>query len=101
MIIKSRIEPLPEGYGILDARYDGDNLLLKHAEHIDPILKEAAMLRDFSDNGFTKDRNFRQIGTVPGIEFVRHPEWNHDPGLIRKWLMTEEGRPYRTVTKGI
>lgn len=78
-----------------------ESLKFKHIQNIDYPLEHARSIREFSDNGWTKNRNFRQIGCIPSAEFVKHPEWMHEPELITKWLKSEEGRPYRTVNKGL
>lgn len=90
-------EQSASGSGLIDIKADGEKYIFLHGQEVTPILAKAYDIRKWSDNGWTEDRNFRQVGAVPEIEFVKHPEWTHEPGLIIKWLNTDEGQPYRTV----
>lgn len=90
---------IPKGH--IGTIVNDDKLIFTQAENITPILQRAHDIRTYSDNGWTEDKNFRQIGSVPHIEFLRHPEWMHEPGLIVRWLRSDEGAPFRTVTKGL
>src|SRR5512139_586462 len=89
------------GAGIIDVSYDKEKFIIIHGQKVNPMLEKAYDLRTHGDNGFTEDRNFRQIGAIPDIEFNKHPEWMHEPDLIKKWLNTDEGFPYRTVNKKV
>lgn len=87
--------------GLKDIKADKDKFIFRHVENIDGALTKAHLLRTYSNNGWTEKKHFRQIGCIPTAEFVRHPEWIHEPSLIVRWLKSEEGRPYRTVSKGL
>ncbi len=89
------------GAGLIEVSAEKEKFIFIHGQKVGPMLQKAYDLRNNGDNGFTEDRNFRQIGAIPEIEFTKHPEWMHEPDLIKKWLNTEEGKPYKTVTKGI
>ena len=94
---------LPDGedHDLIDIELDKDKMRMKHVQDVGGIIQQAELLRNYSDNGFTSDRNMRHIATIPAGEFVNHPEWAYDEKALIKWLKSEEGRPYRTVTKGI
>lgn len=81
---------------------DGDKLKFNHMQDVDPVMEEVQAIKMFSDNGWTKERNFRQIGHIPeGHEWwlrKHKPEIFKDMKALKRWLMSEEGRPWRTVT---
>lgn len=81
---------------IIDRKVKGDKLILTHASHIEPILKNCHELRKDLNNGFSDDRNFQHIGRIDPLELVKHPEWLADPSLIVKFLNSDEGKKYRT-----
>jgi len=87
--------------GLAKIDYKGDNFIFTHAELITPIMEKAHILREFGNNGWTTDKGYRQIGTIPAIEFVRHPEWANNTEEILKWLRSGEGEAFRTVKGGI
>ncbi len=91
----------PIGAGIIECSNEKEKFIIVHGQKVGPMLMKAYDLREHGDNGFTEDRNFRQIGAIPEIEFTKHPEWLHEPNLIKKWLNTEDGKPYRTVNKPV
>lgn len=85
--------------GLWGIDYKGDNFIMTHAEQVDPMMERAKVIRDESDNGWSEDRNMRQIGCIPSSVLLKHPEWMHEPKLLKRWLMSDEGAPYRTVSK--
>lgn len=87
--------------GLAKIEYEKDNFIFTHAQNITPSLEQAHLLREFGNNGWSTDKNYRRIATIPSIEFVRHPEWAQDTEQIIKWLKSEDGKPYRTVKGGI
>lgn len=91
----------PFDYGLVGIEREDVFSKFTHAQDIDPTKREAELIRKYSDNGWTQDRMQRHVGRIPHIEFLKHPEWMHAPELIIKWLRSDEGAPYRTVTKGI
>ena len=94
-------EPNSYGAGLVEIKADNDKFIFLHAQDVTPILVKAHDIRKHSDNGWTEDRNFRQIGAIPEIEFLKHPEWMHEPDLIAKWLNSDEGRGFRTVNNRV
>ena len=86
---------------ILRAKYEGEKFKIQHGELIQPIEADVQDIREHTDNGWTDEKNFRQIASIPSLVFMEHPEFLHDDLALRRWLKTEEGRRYRTVRKGI
>jgi len=79
--------------------YDAEQYHFTHIQPIEGIKREAAEIRQFSDNGWTKERNFRQIARIPVLEAMKHPEIFHDARAMRRYLQNE-GSDYRTVNGG-
>ena len=77
----------------------GDKTLFNHLERVDGIMEHAESMRNFSNNGWTKEKNMRKVASVPSVLFLKHPEIFQDKSgkLLRKFLQTEEGRPYACV----
>lgn len=80
----------------------GDNLIFEHIYDVSDDAVRAGEIKMFSDNGWTKDREFRQIGHIPAATVAwlerNRPDVMRDAKLLKKWLMTEEGSMWRTVT---
>jgi len=93
---------LPHGKdnAVIDYREEGDSFHTITAQHIDPILEEAYLHRQYAGDGFSKGRNMQKVATIPQIEFLLHPELAYDEKALIKFLKGE-GRKYCTVTKGI
>lgn len=93
MIIKNTLHSIEE---------KGDKLVFNHVADVAPVLEEAYLIKNFSDNGWTKERRLRQIGHIPEEHewwLRKHkPEIFKDAKALKAWLMSEEGRPWRTVT---
>lgn len=83
--------------------YKGDKYTHHHVQPTLNIQEEAHNIREFSDNGWTKDRSMRQIATIPALEAVRlqaeRPGFFSSPEMITEYLK-KEGAIYRTVKKG-
>ena len=86
---------------ILRAKYEGEKFKIQHGELIQPIQEDAQIIKEHTDNGWTDERNFRQIASIPSLVFMQHPEFLHDDIALRRWLRSEEGSRYTTVRKGI
>lgn len=95
MIIKSN--KVLEGFQGMESK--GDLTTFHHLERVDPIMEKARDMRDFSSNGWTKDRSMRQVATLPSTVILKHPELLQDKSgkLLRKFLQGEEGRRYACV----
>jgi hypothetical protein len=80
----------------------GDKLIFHHVQDVAPSMKAAYEIREHSDNGWTKDRHMRQIGLCSESAFhqamVENPEIMKDGRELYKFMMSEKGRPYRTVS---
>ena len=80
---------------------DGDYLKFTHVQDIAPSLQRAQEIKDFSDNGWTKDRTMRQIGVIPEAEFMQiareNPDIMRDGRELYKYLMSDKGAKFRTV----
>lgn len=103
MIFKGTVDiPEDSSSAIVESEAVGsDKFKLIHAQPIGDIMKHAYEYRKLDGNGFTDGKNMRKIASIPAIEFVKHPEWAHDTKAMKKWLKSEEGRQYLTVTKGV
>ena len=77
----------------------GDKRIFKHLEHINPIMENAQEIRDFSNNGWTKDKSMRQIASLPSLVVLKYPELLQDRTgtLLKKFLQTAEGMRYACV----
>ena len=90
-----------KSHALMGIEANGDNLLYNHVQNITPDLEFCHEMRNAPGNGFSDDRQRRHIGRIPDMIWLEHPEWNDDPELVKKWLKTEEGRPFRTVGRGL
>jgi hypothetical protein len=100
-IIRSR-ESLSDGIGAVE--YQGDKFKFTHVQDVNPFYKYAHEQRKEQGNGFSKDRQFRKIASVPNLvwfEFVKRCGGQPTEAQIRKFLRTEEGKMFTTVEKGI
>lgn len=100
MIIKTN-KKLSEG--LIDARFDKDKLKVLHRYDVTPILKAAYEERKASIGRFNPilGDKWEKVATVPSIIFAEHPEFEHDPKALNKWLKTEEGKAYRVSNRKI
>jgi len=86
--------------GLNDISYKDEQVVFTHAQDVAPILQEAQISRNCGNEGWDKGKKsdaWQRIGIVPGWAYVKYPEMNRDARLSRKWLLTEEGSPYRTT----
>lgn len=87
MIIKDKDAP---DRGILNARFEGDNLVVDHVQDVDPILADLKLRSQEQNNGgFSHDRTHRFIGSVPMSVFGMHPEFLHDTNALLDWLTND------------
>ena len=98
MIIKA---PKNTPTGLYDAKGSGDKIIFDHIQNIQPVLERAADIRKNSDNGWSEKRSFRHIACIPTVEYFNHPEWEQDKQALVKWLKTEYGSAFRTVSGGL
>lgn len=90
-----------KSHGLLGVKNDGDKTIFTHAQNVTPDLEFCHEMRKDTNNGWSRDRNYRHIARIPDTLFLSHPEWMQDPSLITKWLRTDEGKQFATVSKGI
>lgn len=100
MIIRKKIE-LPEDNALIEMHKVGDGVVFRRVMDVSGALERAKSMREYSNNGWTKGKQFRHVGCIPASVFVQHPEFTNDPDLLIKFLKSEQGAPYRTVTKGL
>ncbi len=62
--------------------------------NIEPLLKENKKLREKGGKGMSKGKTMRRIGSIPLLEFIRHPELIYDNKALKKFL--KEHPEYRT-----
>ena len=93
---------------IAGTSFDGDNIVITHAQNIDPYLKAAQVERmgNFYDkNGFSGMGNMRKIGSIPDLIYTKlikeDPELASNPEkLIQKLKeMKAKGLDFTTVEK--
>lgn len=61
---------------------------------IEPILKENQKLRKENSKGFSQKKTMRRIGSIPLLEFIRHPELTYDNDALKRFL--KKHPEYRT-----
>jgi hypothetical protein len=95
MIIKSN--KIREGFQGMQSH--GDITKFHHLERVDGIMEQAQNMREFSNNGWTKEKNMRQVASLPSTVVLKYPELLQDKTgkLLRKFLQGEEGRMYACV----
>jgi hypothetical protein len=57
--------------------FDGPNshrMTIRRVEDVEPIIDEVTEYRNATNNGFSKSKNFRKIGSIPAI-------------IIHQWLI--------------
>jgi hypothetical protein len=64
---------------------DGDSLLITNVEDIEPVMAEVNEARKLDNNGFSKGRTMRYLGSVPLSTLIKRPELADDNEL-RKYL---------------
>lgn len=93
---------------ITDTRVEGENLIITHAQDIDPYLKAAHAERmgNFKNSkGYSDNGNMRKIGTIPDVVYTQwikeDPELQSNPNkLIRKLKEAkEQGFDFTVVEK--
>lgn len=88
-------------HDLIGVENKGDKKLFHHVQNVTPEMEFCHQMREAPGNGFSKGRQQRQIGHIPEMLFLEHPEWVKDPRTLAKWLTTEEGKPFCTVKGGI
>ena len=63
----------------------GDHTVISHVEDLEPIFEHTAQMRKLNNNGFSKERNMRYLGTIPLMTLLRNPELANDSSL-KKYL---------------
>lgn len=100
-----RTNRLQEG---VDVKEENGNLVLTRAVNVEPVLEANYHARKDLQNGWSKDRSYRRIGSIDfdvWNELIkRHPEIVCGDSLERdrlilKWLNSDEGRQWKTVDK--
>ena len=105
MIIRSN--KLREGITLSE---DRDGITLEKSVDIEPILRANHLSKKDSQNGFSKDRSYRKVASIPFETWIdltrRIPEILLGDKELRekslnKWLRTEEGKMFWSVEKGV
>lgn len=101
MIFKSKkpLEVDHSGSAIIDMSFQRDKYIILHGQQIDATMKSNYYKRLDSNNGWSKGRQFRHIGSIPDIIFSQHPEMLKDARLMERYLKSDLGEPFRTVRK--
>ena len=86
-----------------DLSFIGDNFYLTHRSDNRELLKHLKVEREQGNNGWSKDRSFQKIGSIPALEYFKmckiNPELK-DAKKLEKWLMSSEGAGYRIAEDG-
>lgn len=102
-----RTSKLKEGTVITE---DKGKFTLIQSVDIDPVLKANYEAKKDSQNGFSKDKSYRRVASIPIETWVsltrRMPELLLGDKELRektlnKWLHSEEGKMFWTVSKGV
>jgi hypothetical protein len=64
----------------------GDSFLIQHHVDVAPILAQVEKHRNTNPDGFSKDRTYEYVGTIPMIELLKDPELKHDGRKATRWL---------------
>lgn len=72
-----------------------DKVVFTHVQNVDAVRQSAQEIREFSNNGFTADKEFQQIARIPELEAIKHPEIFTDETAMKRYLQNE-GRDYCT-----
>lgn len=92
------------GNGLVSTEYEGDKFKFTHAEDVGELAKYCYEVRKESNNGFSKERQFRRIASIPVLawyELLKKCGGNVTDKDIRDYLRSEEGEMFKTVNKGI
>ena len=72
----------------------GDKTIITNFEDIEPIFEQTYEAKKLNNNGFSKGRSMRYLGSIPLSTLVKHPEL-YDDNELKKFLRK---RPrYRAV----
>jgi hypothetical protein len=63
----------------------GDKTVITHVEDLEPLFSEVAQTRKSKNNGFSKGRTMRYLGSVPLMTLIRNPHLA-DPKELKKYL---------------
>lgn len=88
-----------DGTFIVDAHYEGDNIVIKQAQDTTPMQWSAYCDREWGNNGWTQAKGFRKIATIPESVLKEHPEFLDDRRALNHWLQNQ-GAPFSSVKKG-
>ena len=81
--------------GLNEAKYEGDHAIFLHAQRINPVVERAAILRKETDKGWSHDKSFKLVATIPILDALTHPEWDYDSEALFRWLRTDYGQLFK------
>ena len=77
--------------GILDIKDEKDNTIITHVRRVDGIIKDNQEIkREYAWN----KKGWRLRARVDPLVFFDKPELLHDQKAMKKWLRTEEAKPW-------
>lgn len=85
-------------------------VVLNRTVDIEPILKANYEAKKDEQNGFSKDRSFRKVASIPFETWIdltkRFPELilgdkELKEKTLNKWLYSEEGKMFWSVERGV
>ena len=104
MIIKAKNLPAQQ------VEFKGDEIIVTNTENLDPQMRHNYDLRNSEGNGFTADRQYRRIASIPNLTYFEwikaYPELvQGDKELrektLKKLIKKPENAWVRTVDGGI
>jgi hypothetical protein len=87
MIIRDEDAP---DRGTIDASFEGDNLVVKHVQDLDMMLRDLKLRKqNQNEGGFSKGRTMRYIGTIPESASAINPELMKNSEAALEFLQNE------------
>ncbi len=83
-----------------------DLIRIDRFQYVDHIKEAVKFIRENSDNGFSKEREFQHVAKIPDYVFNKNahifaPDGRLDEKAFFKWLNSDEGIPYRVPDKRV
>ena len=75
------------------ARYDKDRIEVTHMQNIDPTLKRVKYMKNYSNKGWSKGREFKHEASVPMHDYLKYDLGDDDK--MDWFLKTDYGSQFR------
>lgn len=83
-----------------DIQFTSDTYAMTHVSDNRPVLEAIKQERQQGNNGWSRNRHYQKIGSIPALEYFKMCKINpdlRDPNKLEKWLMSAEGSGYRVA----